>query len=374
MNYKEKFLQLLKISDNLKTGAFGADTTEYSERGFHLFSQTSDLDVVFDPATQDWSVRCEYEDEFNIEGHREVVSEHGNGWNELVSYLFYDSDLTWFLNAKAIDINSLKECVVVESADNQEEFFSNMFKPGNKLIAAHDIYYSDLDNLFWDESFIDNYKKLGFIKDNKFIIPRGTKLTAVTDKGPSGWPAAIIDKTGDDFDFAFSGTEDYDEHFIVLSEHVITEDTEDFNDANLEGNPNVINDEHDAVAFIECIDWEPLNKFVSGIIGTDVKFAASNVRAARGYSGSAQYYVDVADPRNFANECGIMSPVYSEVLVDCFNSAICKNKETGESYFWCTPAFRYHYKSGGSNGTNIATAIYKNGEWVEMRKDWSDID
>lgn len=363
MNYEDKFLQLLKISDNLKTGAFNNDVTEYSERGFHLFSQTADLDVVFDPATQDWSVRCEYEDEFNIEGHREVVSEHGNGWNELVSYLFYDSDLTWFLNAKAADVNTLRECAsITECAESQEDAFKRIFKPGNKLVAAKDIFYGNLEDLYWEESDIQKFEKLGFIKDGKCIFPRGTRFTAVTDKGPSGWPIAALSKTDEEFDFAFD--DEPDNVFIVLSEGVITEDNDDMS-------PGPINNEHDAAAFIESIDWEPLNKFVGEIIGADVKFEASNLRPARGYSGSARYYADVADPRNFADKCGIMSPVYREVFIDCFNANLCIDPETKEPYFWCTPAFRFSMMSGGSNGINIANAIFKNGEWTRMEKDWA---
>lgn len=368
MNYEEKFLQLLKISDNLKTGGFNSDTTEYSERGFHLFSQTADLDVVFDPATQDWSVRCEYEDDFNIEGHREVVSEHGNGWSELVSYLFYDSDLTWFLNAKAMDINALRECATVtEAVESQEDIFKRIFKPGNKLVAAKDIYYGNLEDLFWEESDIQKFEKLGFIKDGKCIFPRGTRFTAVSDRGPSSWPIATLDKTGEEFDFAVDG--DPDETFIVLSEDVITEEADG---ATEPGDPNNIDNEHDAAAFIESIDWEPLNKFVGEIIGADVNFKATNLRAARGYSGAARYYVDVADERNFADKCGIMSPVYREVFIDCFNAALCKDKETGKAYFWCTPAFRFSMMAGGSNGINIARAEYADGKWIRMAKDWNE--
>ena len=361
MNYEEKFLQLLKISDNLKTGAFNNDVTEYSERGFHLFSQTADLDVVFDPATQDWSVRCEYEDDFHIEGHREVVSEHGNGWSELVSYLFYDSDLTWFLNAKATDINALRECATVtEAVESQEDAFKRIFKPGNKLVAAKDIFYGNLEDLFWEESDIQKFEKLGFIKDGKCIFPRGTRFTAVSDKGPSGWPVATLGKTDEEFDFAFD--DEPDNVFIVLSEGVINEDSE----INDESNPEVnITCVEDAKAYIESIDFTELEQLVSSAIGLDVKFKVGEVKVSRG----GGYYAEVCDERNFADKCGVMSCIFKTVKIDCFNAVVAKDRETGKWYFWCTPHFAYDFKSGGSNGHGIATGVYMDWKWVRLSLD-----
>lgn len=272
MNFEEKFKQLLTDSDNLVTGYFDDATTEFSERGFYLYSQTATLDVTFNPETQDWSVKCISDDE------PDEISQDGNGWSELVDFLCYDSDLTWFMNMSKDQVEELKEGISEPTPDKDD---------------IEDTETSKKDN-----------------------IP-------------------------------------------------LKEDDSD------EGNPNIVNDVHDAVAYMECIDFGPLNKFISDIVGIEVKLEASNVRADR-YGSS--YYSDVADKRNFADQCGIMSPVYKEVYIDCFNSVLTRDKEAndGSYYYWCSPSFRFNMTSGGSNGIGIATAVYKNGEWIRMEKDWRD--
>jgi hypothetical protein len=53
-----------------------------------------------------------------------------------------------------------------------------------------------------------------------------------------------------------------------------------------------------------------------------------------------------------------MSPVFENVSVDCFNSALAVNKSNGKLFYWCTPHFSYEYKTYGSNGTEICRASF----------------
>ena len=88
------------------------------------------------------------------------------------------------------------------------KMFDKFFTPGNKLIAKHDIWYSDVDEMknyfksFKNKEFNQNfYKKLGFIDDNgDFIFPKGSVFT-VTDDYELGGAVLKLDKTGDTFEF-----------------------------------------------------------------------------------------------------------------------------------------------------------------------------
>ena len=88
-----------------------------------------------------------------------------------------------------------------------------IFKDGNELVAIEDIYYSDLNNMFFSDEDIKEYTDLGFIKNNALVFPKGTKFKVLKAVGPSGWPTLTVDKTGDDFEFAADGNE---ERFVVI--------------------------------------------------------------------------------------------------------------------------------------------------------------
>lgn len=77
-----------------------------------------------------------------------------------------------------------------------------------ELIAQKDVYYSNVRDLWFDEEDLDKYKKLGILKENgDFTFPKGSKFTVESTHSPSGWLTLVLNKTGDDFDFAI----DYNE-------------------------------------------------------------------------------------------------------------------------------------------------------------------
>lgn len=77
-----------------------------------------------------------------------------------------------------------------------------------ELIAQKDVYYSNVRDLWFDEEDLDKYRKLGILKENgDFTFPKGSKFTVESTHGPSGWLTLVLNKTGDDFDFAI----DYNE-------------------------------------------------------------------------------------------------------------------------------------------------------------------
>ena len=110
--------------------------------------------------------------------------------------------------------------------------------------------------------------------------------------------------------------------------------------------------------FVSKIDWNALNEHVSQLIGIKVNMVPGELRKGQ--------YISVEDKTNYADKCGIMSPVFENVSVDCFNSALAVNKSNGKLFYWCTPHFSYTYKTYGSNGTEIcrATFIGKEEGWV----------
>ena len=72
--------------------------------------------------------------------------------------------------------------------------------------------------------------------------------------------------------------------------------------------------------------------------------------------------IGIVSKENLKDRCGIMSNLYESVKIETFNSALSATKD-GEIYYWCSMEFRYQFKDGGSNGTTILYANYKNGEW-----------
>lgn len=139
MDLKAKIHELLELTDNLKTGPFGEQNTDYDEHGFKLESQTASFLVEFDDDGS-WRVESSWIDDHDLPHY---ASESGHDWDSFIDYL-HGCDDTFFLFLPT-EAESLKE-----SVDNKFEVREEVLN----LDLLTDFKY-DLANLY-DASILDN--------------------------------------------------------------------------------------------------------------------------------------------------------------------------------------------------------------------------
>ena len=139
MDLKAKIHKLLELTDNLKTGPFGEQNTDYDEHGFKLESQTASFLVEFDDDGS-WRVESSWIDDYDLPHY---ASESGHDWDSFIDYL-HGSDDTFFLFLPT-EAESLKE-----SVDNKFEVREEVLN----LDLLTDFKY-DLANLY-DASILDD--------------------------------------------------------------------------------------------------------------------------------------------------------------------------------------------------------------------------
>lgn len=139
MDLKAKIHELLELTDNLKTGPFGEQNTDYDEHGFKLESQTDSFLAEFDDDGS-WRVESSWIDDYDLPHY---ASESGHDWDSFIDYL-HGCDDTFFLFLPTED-ESLKE-----SVDNKFEVREEVLN----LDLLTDFKY-DLANLY-DASILDD--------------------------------------------------------------------------------------------------------------------------------------------------------------------------------------------------------------------------
>lgn len=139
MDLKAKIHELLELTDNLKTGPFGEQNTDYDEHGFKLESQTDSFLVEFDDDGS-WRVESSWIDDYDLPHY---ASESGHGWDSFIDYL-HGCDDTFFLFLPT-EAESLKE-----SVDNKFEVREEVLN----LDLLTDFKF-DLANLY-DASTLDD--------------------------------------------------------------------------------------------------------------------------------------------------------------------------------------------------------------------------
>lgn len=139
MDLKAKIHKLLELTDNLKTGPFGEQNTDYDEHGFKLESQTDSFLVEFDDDGS-WRVESSWIDDYDLPHY---ASESGHGWDSFIEYL-NECDDTFFLFLPT-EAESLKE-----SVDNKFEVREEVLN----LDLLTDFKF-DLANLY-DASILDD--------------------------------------------------------------------------------------------------------------------------------------------------------------------------------------------------------------------------
>ena len=207
------------------------------------------------------------------------------------------------------------------------------------------------------EDFIINVKKHSEDEDWDPVDSAQTKEEAIDvaeEWLDSGYIAAEV---------VYMPEDDEDVAEVVWSSENKVDESLVMNEAEDEEQPKIRKyvpefSEEEINEFVSKIDWNALNEHVSQLIGIKVNMVPGELRKGQ--------YISVEDKTNYADKCGIMSPVFENVSVDCFNSSLAVNKSNGKLFYWCTPHFSYTYKTYGSNGTEIcrATFIGKEEGWV----------
>lgn len=145
------------------------------------------------------------------------------------------------------DIESAEELssedeVVEEELVTEDIGSDGIFVTGNELVALEPIFYSNIDDLGWEQSYVEHFEKLGYIEDGKVILPRGTKIV-VGEKAPSGNGVMItLVKANEELEFVYE--DDNDERFLVvdtLSEVEESVETKPLMETTLEINESDIN-------------------------------------------------------------------------------------------------------------------------------------
>jgi hypothetical protein len=106
---------------------------------------------------------------------------------------------------------------------------------------------------------------------------------------------------------------------------------------------------------ITTIDLTPLENEVKKRIGTSVQFIISKQK------GRTQDYL-IVESKDLTKYTGIFKNIYKYCILKTFNSAINDKEPT----WWMTLDFKFEYKSGGSNGTELLTSWYnyETKEWT----------
>jgi len=123
------------------------------------------------------------------------------------------------------------------------------------------------------------------------------------------------------------------------------------------------------IEFANSIDFSGLFSHAEGLAGFELTFEKPEVR---------ERYENVTisfKSNDISPTCGIFSRILEYCVIEKFNSEVFEDKETGELKYWATVYVSYQHHEGGSNGMQLFTAWYSNGEWtfrdVEPRKPFS---
>jgi hypothetical protein len=102
----------------------------------------------------------------------------------------------------------------------------------------------------------------------------------------------------------------------------------------------------DNIVKLKSIQISNLPELISNVVGVPVVINEIQVRK----SGHISF-----DSESLIEHTGLMKNFYEEFTISSFSNGF----TTGDSmYYWVMVCFRFMYKSGGSNGTNILMVLY----------------
>jgi len=111
--------------------------------------------------------------------------------------------------------------------------------------------------------------------------------------------------------------------------------------------------------FADSIDFSELFRHAEIFSGMKLTFGKPEVKERRGQVVSIYFQSD-----NIAATCGIFGKILEYCQIENFSSEVYEDEESGELRYWVSVHISYQHHSGGSNGMELFTARYQNGEWT----------
>lgn len=125
------------------------------------------------------------------------------------------------------------------------------------------------------------------------------------------------------------------------------------------------------LAYFNSIDFKPLFDKINSLIGLELTY---DVQIKTDRFGRHKYF-EIENKENLVDHFPILAVAWKKFKVSTFNAEICCDKSTGKLSLWCTIDYSYKSHGLGSNGTEIATAWYKEGKWkIKTNKETYDQD
>jgi len=111
------------------------------------------------------------------------------------------------------------------------------------------------------------------------------------------------------------------------------------------------------IEFANSIDFSGLFSHAEKLAGFSLTFEKT-VNEINGYA-----CVDFRS-NDIAASCGLFGKIIEFCIIDNFGGHVVEDKETGELYYWGNAHLSYRHYHGGSNGMELFSARYINGEWT----------
>ncbi len=128
------------------------------------------------------------------------------------------------------------------------------------------------------------------------------------------------------------------------------------------GIPNEPMTEEEARAKFAGINWTPLENYLTGLAGTEIRFIKKEFKGAGKHSDAFRFEIETPDLRQHAGICKLMlETLYMGNFGGGFGgwNEQSKSHLPGKDRLWMTLHFGYRHLGGGSNGHEIASAWYK---------------
>jgi hypothetical protein len=123
-------------------------------------------------------------------------------------------------------------------------------------------------------------------------------------------------------------------------------------------NVTMDNDNEELVNFAKTIDFTELFDHIKTFAGVDCKFYQPEITTKRG-----DVYISLMSD-DITAQTGAFAAILRSCCLSSFSNRVTRDRETNESFYWVTVSIRYEHKNGGSNGMNVVSASYRNGEWT----------
>ncbi|GHU81988.1 hypothetical protein FACS189468_5590 [Spirochaetia bacterium] len=112
------------------------------------------------------------------------------------------------------------------------------------------------------------------------------------------------------------------------------------------------------IEFANGINFDGLFRHAEIFSGMALAFEKPEVRGRRG-----DVHIEFKS-NDIAASCGIFGKILEYCVIDNFSNSVFEDKETGKLKYWVNVHLSYQHHDGGSNGMDLFTAWYGDGEWT----------